>query len=112
MYKALLSDYEARQQTLMQENSELKKLLQHMKKDMVSILSPKKTCAKAPPSEDHCCKDQPTDDSCSKVPPTDDSLEQVSTHTLLTLREELAPLKAHPSLQCNSEHQHVYIQCK
>ncbi|XP_036453147.1 synovial sarcoma, X breakpoint 2 interacting protein a isoform X2 [Colossoma macropomum] len=69
MYKALLSDYEARQQTLMQENSELKKLLQHMKKDMVSILSPKKPCSKAPP----------TDDSCTKAPPTDDSLEQAGS---------------------------------
>ncbi|KAL7875335.1 hypothetical protein AOLI_G00102980 [Acnodon oligacanthus] len=65
MYKALLSDYESRQQTLMQENSELKKLLQHMKKDMVSILSPKKPCSKA----------LPTDDSCTKAPPADDSLE-------------------------------------
>ncbi|KAL6491552.1 hypothetical protein MHYP_G00018970 [Metynnis hypsauchen] len=69
MYKALLSDYEARQQTLMLENSELKKLLQHMKKDMVSILSPKKPCTKAPP----------TDDSCTKAPPTDDSLEQAGS---------------------------------
>ncbi|XP_030630272.1 synovial sarcoma, X breakpoint 2 interacting protein a [Chanos chanos] len=42
MYKALLNDYEARQRALVQENSELKKVLQHMKKDMISILSPKK----------------------------------------------------------------------
>uniref|UniRef100_A0A672M7A2 Afadin- and alpha-actinin-binding protein-like n=1 Tax=Sinocyclocheilus grahami TaxID=75366 RepID=A0A672M7A2_SINGR len=42
MYKALLSDYETRQRSLMMENSELKKVLQHMKKDMITILSPKK----------------------------------------------------------------------
>ncbi|KAL0966262.1 hypothetical protein UPYG_G00293110 [Umbra pygmaea] len=40
MYKSLLGDYEARQRALMLENSELKKVLQQMKKDMVSILSP------------------------------------------------------------------------
>ncbi|XP_049338563.1 synovial sarcoma, X breakpoint 2 interacting protein a isoform X2 [Astyanax mexicanus] len=71
MYKALLSDYEARQRGLMQENSELKKLLQHMKKDMMSILSPKKAHDKAPP----------TDDSSSKAPPIDDSLEQAVSET-------------------------------
>ncbi|KAA0719545.1 Afadin- and alpha-actinin-binding protein [Triplophysa tibetana] len=59
MYKALLSDYESRQRSLMLENSELKKVLQHMKKDMISILSPKKTCL--------------------KTEQTDDSLEQVGS---------------------------------
>ncbi|XP_056598545.1 synovial sarcoma, X breakpoint 2 interacting protein a isoform X1 [Triplophysa dalaica] len=59
MYKALLSDYESRQRSLMLENSELKKVLQHMKKDMISILSPKKACL--------------------KTEQTDDSLEQVGS---------------------------------
>lgn len=58
MYQALLNDYEVRQQALMQENAELKKLLQYMKKDMVSILSPKACCSR-----------------------TEDSLDQVHTHT-------------------------------
>lgn len=59
MYRALLSDYEVRQQALMQENVELKKLLQHIKKDMVSILSPKTHCSR-----------------------TEDSLEQVQTRRI------------------------------
>ncbi|KAK6484082.1 afadin- and alpha-actinin-binding protein-like isoform X1 [Huso huso] len=42
MYKVLLSDYEHRQKDLMMENAELKKVLQQMKKEMVSILSPQK----------------------------------------------------------------------
>ncbi|XP_015210604.1 synovial sarcoma, X breakpoint 2 interacting protein a isoform X2 [Lepisosteus oculatus] len=42
MYKTLLSDYECRQKDLMGENAELKKVLQQMKKEMMSILSPKK----------------------------------------------------------------------
>lgn len=52
MYRALLSDYEARQRSLMLENSELKKVLQLMKKDMMAILSPKSLCVEAEPAED------------------------------------------------------------
>ncbi|XP_076149665.1 synovial sarcoma, X breakpoint 2 interacting protein a isoform X1 [Alosa pseudoharengus] len=52
MYTALLTDYEARQRSLMVENAELKKVLQQMKKDMVSILSPKKPVAKGAVPED------------------------------------------------------------
>ncbi|XP_073401022.1 afadin- and alpha-actinin-binding protein isoform X3 [Dendrobates tinctorius] len=46
MYKVLLSDYEQRQKQLMMENAELKKVLQQMKKEMISILSPQKAKAK------------------------------------------------------------------
>ncbi|KAJ0064987.1 hypothetical protein NL108_000957, partial [Boleophthalmus pectinirostris] len=42
MYKTLLTDYDSRQRELLLENAELKKVLQHMKKDMVSILKSKK----------------------------------------------------------------------
>ncbi|CAL1593578.1 unnamed protein product [Knipowitschia caucasica] len=43
MYKTLLNDYDNRQRDLLQENAELKKILQQMKKDMVSILKSKKS---------------------------------------------------------------------
>lgn len=46
MYKVLLGDYEQRQKQLMLENAELKKVLQQMKKEMISIISPKKARAK------------------------------------------------------------------
>ncbi|XP_049442922.1 afadin- and alpha-actinin-binding protein-like [Epinephelus fuscoguttatus] len=46
MYKTLLSDYDTRQRELLLENSELKKVLQQMKKDMVSILSSRKQTLK------------------------------------------------------------------
>ncbi|XP_056132389.1 afadin- and alpha-actinin-binding protein-like [Lampris incognitus] len=42
MYKTLLSDYDNRQKELLVENAELSKVLQQMKRDMVSILSSKK----------------------------------------------------------------------
>ncbi|XP_041862436.1 afadin- and alpha-actinin-binding protein-like isoform X2 [Melanotaenia boesemani] len=46
MYKTLLSNYDTRQRELMQENAELRKVLQQMKKDMVSILSTRKPSVK------------------------------------------------------------------
>ncbi|XP_048169078.1 afadin- and alpha-actinin-binding protein isoform X2 [Corvus hawaiiensis] len=42
MYKVLLSDYEQRQKQLLLENAELKKVLQQMKKDIISLLPPQK----------------------------------------------------------------------
>lgn len=46
MYKTLLSDYDTRQKELLQENAELNKVLQQMKKEMVSILRSKKATLK------------------------------------------------------------------
>lgn len=46
MYKTLLSDYDTRQRELVLENAELRKVLQQMKKDMVSILSSRKPAPK------------------------------------------------------------------
>lgn len=60
MYKSLLSDYEASQRSLLLENSELKKVLQQMKKDMIHILSPRQASNRG---------------ACA-----DDSQEQVFTH--------------------------------
>ncbi|KAL6049260.1 hypothetical protein STEG23_007076, partial [Scotinomys teguina] len=42
MYKILLNDYECRQKQILLENAELKKVLQQMKKEMISLLSPQK----------------------------------------------------------------------
>ncbi|XP_039476528.1 afadin- and alpha-actinin-binding protein-like isoform X4 [Oreochromis aureus] len=47
MYKTLLSYYEARQRELVLENAELRKVLQQIKKDMVSILSSRKPAVKS-----------------------------------------------------------------
>ncbi|KAJ8408506.1 hypothetical protein AAFF_G00259200 [Aldrovandia affinis] len=52
MYKTLLNDYENRQKDLMMENAELKKVLQQMKKEMVSILSQRKHNLKGEKFED------------------------------------------------------------
>ncbi|XP_075413849.1 afadin- and alpha-actinin-binding protein isoform X3 [Tenrec ecaudatus] len=42
MYKILLNDYEYRQKQILMENAELKKVLQQMKREMISLLSPQK----------------------------------------------------------------------
>ncbi|XP_074525056.1 afadin- and alpha-actinin-binding protein-like isoform X2 [Halichoeres trimaculatus] len=54
MYKTLLSDYDTRQKELLLENAELNKVLQHMKKDMVSILSARKSTLKRDEPQDEC----------------------------------------------------------
>lgn len=42
MYKVLLNEYEQRQKQLLVENAEHKKLLQQMKKEIISLLPPQK----------------------------------------------------------------------
>lgn len=54
MYKTLLSDYDTRQRELVLENAELRKVLQQMKKDIVSILSSRKPTIKGEKHEDGC----------------------------------------------------------
>ncbi|XP_031720088.1 afadin- and alpha-actinin-binding protein isoform X1 [Anarrhichthys ocellatus] len=46
MYKTLLSNYDTRQREMLLENAELKKVLQQMKKEMLSILSSRKPMLK------------------------------------------------------------------
>lgn len=46
MYRTLLSDYDMRQRELVLENSELKKVMQQMRKEMVSILKSRKLVLK------------------------------------------------------------------
>ncbi|XP_072275676.1 afadin- and alpha-actinin-binding protein [Pyxicephalus adspersus] len=84
MYKVLLSDYEQRQKQLMLENAELKKVLQQMKKEMISILSPKKSKMK-----------DRLDDSLGPVlsdneeDPADSSKEHLSELSCEAVREQL-----------------------
>ncbi|XP_010779642.1 afadin- and alpha-actinin-binding protein-like [Notothenia coriiceps] len=52
MYKTLLGNYDTRQRELLLENAELKKVLQQMKKDMVSILSSRKTALRGDKHQD------------------------------------------------------------
>lgn len=51
MYKVLLSDYEQRQNQLLVENAELKKVLQQMKKEIISLLPPQKQKPKERPED-------------------------------------------------------------
>lgn len=80
MYKILLNDYEYRQKQILMENAELKKVLQQMKKEMISLLSPQKkkpreraddgtgTVSRPPPSNtvSDCCIEQSTPNGNSK----------------------------------------------
>ncbi|XP_076009568.1 afadin- and alpha-actinin-binding protein-like isoform X2 [Genypterus blacodes] len=52
MYKTLLSDYDSRQRELLLENAELRKVLQQMKRDMVTILRTRKQAGRGEMHED------------------------------------------------------------
>lgn len=52
MYKSMLSTYEATQRSLMLENTELKKVLQQMKREMVHILSPRQPSSRGAAADD------------------------------------------------------------
>ncbi|XP_009294831.2 synovial sarcoma, X breakpoint 2 interacting protein a isoform X2 [Danio rerio] len=98
MYKALLTDYEARQRSLMLENSELKKVLQHMKKDMIAILSPKKPCVKAELADDSLeqagseCEDEAGESSRETL---EQSCEQAREKLTNSIRLQWRKLKSH-----------------
>ncbi|XP_016103087.1 afadin- and alpha-actinin-binding protein-like [Sinocyclocheilus grahami] len=98
MYRALLSDYETRQRSLMMENSELKKVLQHMKKDMIAILSPKKPCVQPEPADDSLEQagsegEEETGD-CSRDS-LEQSCEQAREQLINSIRLQWRKLKSH-----------------
>ncbi|XP_042560910.1 synovial sarcoma, X breakpoint 2 interacting protein a isoform X2 [Clupea harengus] len=98
MYTALLNDYEARQRSLMVENAELKKVLQQMKKDMVSILSPKKSVAKGEVPDDSLeplCSDAEEDACESSRESLEQSCEQAREQLTNSIRQQWRRLKNH-----------------
>ncbi|KAM9324674.1 afadin- and alpha-actinin-binding protein [Gastrophryne carolinensis] len=84
MYKVLLGDYEQRQKQLMLENAELKKVLQQMKKEMISLLSPKnyKVKERVEDSLEPGLSDNEED-------PADSSKENLSELSCEAVREQL-----------------------
>ncbi|XP_051984036.1 afadin- and alpha-actinin-binding protein-like [Xyrauchen texanus] len=94
MYKALLSDYESRQRSLMLENSELKKVLQHMKGDMISILSPKKPFVKTELADDSLeqASSDVEEEACNS---SRETLEQSREQLTNSIRLQWRKLKSH-----------------
>ncbi|XP_038819706.1 synovial sarcoma, X breakpoint 2 interacting protein a isoform X3 [Salvelinus namaycush] len=105
MYKSLLSDYEGRQRALMLENVELKKVLQQMKREMVSILSPRKSCSRGDRAEDSLerassdreevgdCSKETLDQSCDHA--RDQSCEHAREQLTNSIRQQWRRLKSH-----------------
>uniref|UniRef100_A0A8C7H5T6 Synovial sarcoma, X breakpoint 2 interacting protein a n=1 Tax=Oncorhynchus kisutch TaxID=8019 RepID=A0A8C7H5T6_ONCKI len=105
MYKSLLSDYEGRQRALMLENVELKKVLQQMKWEMVSILSPRKSCSRGDCAEDSLerassdreevgdCSKETLDPSCDHA--RDQSCEHAREQLTNSIRQQWRRLKSH-----------------
>ncbi|XP_070974591.1 afadin- and alpha-actinin-binding protein-like isoform X1 [Oncorhynchus clarkii lewisi] len=107
MYKSLLSDYEGRQRALMLENVELKKVLQQMKWEMVSILSPRKSFsnsrgdrgedslerASSDREEVGDCSKETLDQSCDHA--RDQSCEHAREQLTNSIRQQWRRLKSH-----------------
>ncbi|KAG7514245.1 hypothetical protein JOB18_028761 [Solea senegalensis] len=76
MYRTLLSDYDARQRELEVENAEMRKVLQQMKKDMMSVLSSTKLTV----TNDKQADDGVQADSGEEEEVLDSSKESVELH--------------------------------
>ncbi|OCT82514.1 hypothetical protein XELAEV_18025046mg [Xenopus laevis] len=96
MYKVLLNDYEQRQKQLMVENVELKKVLQQMKKEMISIVSQRKTKEKLEDSTGTVTSDieEEIADS-SKENLSELSCEAVREQLISSIRQQWRILKSH-----------------
>ncbi|KAK7158448.1 hypothetical protein R3I94_004920 [Phoxinus phoxinus] len=95
MYRALLSDYETRQRSLMLENAELKKVLQLMKKDMMAILSPQRLCVEAEDSLEQAVSEGEEDAADSSRETLEQSCEQAREQLTNSIRLQWRKLKSH-----------------
>ncbi|XP_005385212.1 PREDICTED: afadin- and alpha-actinin-binding protein isoform X2 [Chinchilla lanigera] len=98
MYKILLNDYEYRQKQILMENAELKKVLQQMKKEMISLLSPqkKKPREKADESTGTVISDVEEDaGELSRESMWDLSCETVREQLTNSIRKQWRILKSH-----------------
>ncbi|XP_032923813.1 afadin- and alpha-actinin-binding protein isoform X2 [Catharus ustulatus] len=96
MYKVLLSDYEQRQKQLLLENAELKKILQQMKKDIVSLLPPQKQKPKERSEDGLVLSDQEEDiGELNKENMWELSCETVREQLTNSIRKQWRMLKNH-----------------
>ncbi|NXB47945.1 ADIP protein, partial [Leucopsar rothschildi] len=96
MYKVLLSDYEQRQKQLLLENAELKKVLQQMKKDIISLLPPQKQKPKERSEDGLVLSDQEEDiGELNKENMWELSCETVREQLTNSIRKQWRMLKNH-----------------
>ncbi|XP_057886362.1 afadin- and alpha-actinin-binding protein isoform X2 [Melospiza georgiana] len=96
MYKVLLSDYEQRQKQLLLENTELKKVLQQMKKDIISLLPPQKQKPKERSEDGPVLSDQEEDiGELNKENMWELSCETVREQLTNSIRKQWRMLKNH-----------------
>ncbi|KAK2822561.1 hypothetical protein Q5P01_022626 [Channa striata] len=98
MYKSLLSDYEASQKALMLENTELKKVLQQMKKEIVHILSSRQSITRGATADDS--QEQADSDGEEKVGDSsretlDQSCEHAKEQLTNSIRQQWRKLRNH-----------------
>ncbi|KAG5276230.1 hypothetical protein AALO_G00129510 [Alosa alosa] len=98
MYQTLLNDFDNRQRELMLENVELRKVLQQIKKEMISILSPKQSSWREVRQE-HCeNQDVGSDEEVvceSGRDSLEQSCEQAKEELTNSIRQQWRKLKHH-----------------
>ncbi|XP_044288234.1 afadin- and alpha-actinin-binding protein isoform X3 [Varanus komodoensis] len=110
MYKALLNEYEQRQKQLLVENAELKKLLQQMKKEIISLLPPQK---QKPKEQAEDCKETILSDmeedsgEANKENMWELSCETVREQLANSIRKQWRMLKNHVE-NLDNQVSHVY----
>ncbi|XP_065602545.1 afadin- and alpha-actinin-binding protein isoform X1 [Cyrtonyx montezumae] len=96
MYKVLLSDYEQRQKQLLLENAELKKVLQQMKKEIISLLPPQKQKPKERSEDGQVLSDLEEDaGEINKENMWELSCETVREQLTNSIRKQWRMLKSH-----------------
>ncbi|XP_010084433.1 PREDICTED: afadin- and alpha-actinin-binding protein [Pterocles gutturalis] len=96
MYKVLLSDYQERQKQLLVENAELKKVLQQMKKEIISLLPPQKQKPKERPEDGTVLSDLEEDiGELNKENMWELSCETVREQLTNSIRKQWRMLKNH-----------------
>ncbi|XP_034530834.1 afadin- and alpha-actinin-binding protein-like isoform X3 [Notolabrus celidotus] len=99
MYKTLLSDYDTRQKELLLENAELNKVLQQMKKDMVTILSARRTTLKRDEHQDDCTQQADSEEEDEVFDSSRESVDQYCVHAreklTYSIRLQWRRLKSH-----------------
>ncbi|XP_062412098.1 afadin- and alpha-actinin-binding protein-like isoform X2 [Sardina pilchardus] len=114
MYQTLLNDFDNRQRELMLENVELRKVLQQIKKEMISILSPKQSSWREVRQE-HCENQDGGSDEEVVCEAGRDSMEQsceqAKEELTNSIRQQWRKLKHHVE-KLDSQVSSVHIQQK
>ncbi|XP_051980430.1 afadin- and alpha-actinin-binding protein-like isoform X2 [Xyrauchen texanus] len=95
MYKTLLNQFDNRQRELTLENTELKKVLQQMKREMVGVLNSKRKCQKEEKKSNNADNTNSDDEENSMKGPSGMSCDHAREKLTNSIRQQWRKLKHH-----------------